>query len=177
MCIRDSTNIVLPEPVEELADVHASTSSARTIIDNEVNIVDSPNLEEITLSAHVSKGTYIRSLARDIARSLGSVGHVSMLRRTKAGPFSLNDAISLDKLNEIGKGAPLKDIILPMEAALDDTPAMTFSSEQAKAIQQGRVLSGVAGAGLHLARDENDIPLALVDIADGDVRVVRGFNI
>ena len=51
--------------------------------------------ESITLTAHVSKGTYIRSLARDIARALGTVGHVTMLRRTKAGPFTLDNAISL----------------------------------------------------------------------------------
>ncbi|MGQ3065773.1 MAG: tRNA pseudouridine(55) synthase TruB, partial [Sphingopyxis sp.] len=52
-------------------------------------------LDEITLTAHVSKGTYIRSLARDIAQAVGTVGHVTMLRRTKAGPFDLEQAISL----------------------------------------------------------------------------------
>ncbi len=137
---------------------------------------DAEQISQITLCAHVSKGTYIRSLARDIAYVLGSVGHVVMLRRIKAGPFSLKHTISLDKLDEIGKGAPLKDIILPMEAALDDTPALYLSSEQAKAIQQGRVLSGVAGDGLHLAW-ENEIPIALVEISHGDVRIIRGFNI
>ena len=50
-------------------------------------------VEEITLSAHVSKGTYIRSLARDIAQALGTVGHVTYLRRIKAGPFGLDSAI------------------------------------------------------------------------------------
>ncbi|HEV7234481.1 MAG TPA: tRNA pseudouridine(55) synthase TruB, partial [Sphingorhabdus sp.] len=55
--------------------------------------------DELTLSADVSKGTYIRSLARDFALALGTVGHVTMLRRTRAGPFDLKQAISLDKLN------------------------------------------------------------------------------
>ncbi len=138
---------------------------------------DEQKLSQITLRAHVSKGTYIRSLARDIARNVGTVGHVTMLRRTKAGPFSLKHAISLDKLNEIGQGAPLKDIILPMEAALDDTPALVLSPEQAKAIQQGRVLTGIAGDnGHYLAKDENDVPLALVDLSNTEIRVIRGFN-
>ncbi len=53
----------------------------------------------------MSKGTYIRSLARDIALALGTVGHVSMLRRTKAGPFRLEQAIALDKFEAIGAGA------------------------------------------------------------------------
>ncbi|MEH6663127.1 MAG: tRNA pseudouridine(55) synthase TruB, partial [Parasphingorhabdus sp.] len=86
-------------------------------------VQDDEPLAEITLTATVSKGTYIRSLARDIARALGTVGHVTMLRRTKAGPFTLKQAISLDKLNEIGKGADITDYLLPLEAGLDDIPA------------------------------------------------------
>jgi len=54
--------------------------------------------DEVTFSATVSKGTYIRSLARDIAHALNTVGHVTKLRRTRAGPFSLETAISLDFL-------------------------------------------------------------------------------
>ena len=77
----------------------------------------------ITLTAHVSKGTYIRSLARDIAYALGTVGHVTMLRRTNAGPFTLAHAISLDILFEKSKARALEDITLPIRTALDDIPA------------------------------------------------------
>lgn len=158
-------------------DVEMKTRGVTIYSLSVVGEVEDGPLEQITLCAHVSKGTYIRSLARDIAHGLGSVGHVNMLRRTKAGPFSLSHAISLDKLNEIGQGAPLKDIILPMEAALDDTPALILSPEQAKAIQQGRVLTGIAGDnGHYLAKDEHNVPLALVDLLDEEVRVARGFN-
>ncbi|MFM5947846.1 MAG: tRNA pseudouridine(55) synthase TruB, partial [Novosphingobium sp.] len=87
--------------------------------------------DQVTLLAHVSKGTYIRSLARDIAHALGTVGHVTMLRRTKAGPFTLEQAISLDKLNEVGKGAPLENVLLPLEAGLVDIPALNLGPEQA----------------------------------------------
>lgn len=169
---------VRPVLVEGRDNVYALTQLARE------ELIDGDDiLESITLSAHVSKGTYIRSLARDIARAVGTVGHVTMLRRTKAGPFTLRDAISLDKLNEIGQGAALRDIILPMETALDDTPALFFTPEQAKAIQQGRVLTGIEGAdgrysnGQYLARDNNNIPLALVDLQNGTIKVIRGFNI
>ena len=134
--------------------------------------------DSITLSAHVSKGTYIRSLARDVACALGTVGHVTMLRRTKAGPFELEQAISLDKLNEIGKGAPAKDIILPLEAGLVDIPALDLSPDAAKAIHQGRVLTGVATKdGLYWARDAEMRALALVEQIDGELRAVRGFNL
>lgn len=132
---------------------------------------------QITLSAHVSKGTYIRSLARDIALALGSVGHVTMLRRTKAGPFTLAPAISLDKLGECGKGRSLEDIILPLEAGLDDIPALDLTPGQARLIRQGQVLDGIsANDGLHCARLET-VPVALVEVSDRVVRVVRGFNL
>src|SRR3546814_3056257 len=73
-------------------------------------------VHEITLIARVSKGTYIRSLARDIARVLGTVGSVTLLRRTKAGPFILSQAISLDKLGELAKARALEQALLPLRS-------------------------------------------------------------
>ncbi|MFC3174156.1 tRNA pseudouridine(55) synthase TruB [Novosphingobium bradum] len=134
-------------------------------------------LGEVTLEVHVSKGTYIRSLARDIARALGTVGHVTMLRRLKAGPFGIDQAISLDKLNEIGKGAPLEQVLLPLEKGLVDIPALDLSPEQARAVRQGRVLTGVPFPdGLCWTR-EGHVPVALVELSGGDLKVVRGFNL
>ncbi|MDB5687850.1 MAG: tRNA pseudouridine synthase [Rhizorhabdus sp.] len=133
-------------------------------------------LESITLSARVSKGTYIRSLARDIALAAGTVGHVTMLRRTKAGPFTLGGAISLDKLDELAKGQRLEDVILPLTAGLDDIPALAVTPDQAKALREGRRVIGIAATtGLHLAID-GDIPVALVEAVDREIKVVRGFN-
>jgi|TARA_R100000049_G_C1954396_1_gene105984 tRNA pseudouridine55 synthase len=132
--------------------------------------------ESVTLEATVSKGTYIRSLARDIALALGTRGHVTYLRRTRAGPFAEEQAISLDKLNEIGNGARLEDLILPIEAGLDDIPALSLDPEQAQAARQGRVISGLPHAnGLYFAKSEN-VPVALVEIEGGTMRIVRGFN-
>jgi tRNA pseudouridine55 synthase len=139
--------------------------------------VEAADAESATLIAHVSKGTYIRSLARDIARALGTVGHVTMLRRLKAGPFGLDRAISLDNLNEVGKGAPLENVLLPLEAGLVDIPALNLDPEQARAVRQGRVLTGLPhGDGVYWARLE-DTPVALVELSGGNVRVVRGFNL
>ena len=135
-------------------------------------------LTEITLTAHVSKGTYIRSLARDIAHAVGSVGHVTMLRRTKAGPFALEQAISLDKLNAFGQGAAQSEIFLPLEAGLVDIPALNLSPEAAGAIRQGRVWTGVAtDDGLYWGRDSEMRPVALIEVLAGTLKVVRGFNL
>ena len=134
-------------------------------------------LEEVTLTAHVSKGTYIRSLARDIALALGTVGHVAMLRRLKAGPFTLVDSISLDKLTELGHGRALEDKLLPLRVGLDDIPALSLTPDQAGLLRQGRVLIGIAADdGLHFATSD-DVPVALVEVLDREVRVVRGFNL
>ncbi|RIV75409.1 tRNA pseudouridine(55) synthase TruB [Pelagerythrobacter aerophilus] len=133
--------------------------------------------DSITLVAHVSKGTYIRSLARDIARALGAVGHVTYLRRIKAGPFVQDQAISLDTLNEIGKGARLEDHLLPLEAGLDGIPAHQLDPESAQAVRQGRVLSGMPHPdGLLLAK-AGTVPVALMEVTAGTAKVVRGFNI
>src|SRR3546814_5064615 len=66
-----------------------------------------------------------------------------MLRRTQAGPFALEQAISLDKLNAFGQGAAQSEIFLPLEAGLVDIPALNLSPEAAGAIRQGRVWTGV----------------------------------
>jgi len=134
-------------------------------------------LDAVTLSARVSKGTYIRSLARDIAHAVETVGHVTMLRRTKAGPFTLESAISLDKLEESAKGHALEDILLPLTAGLDDIPALPVTPDQARALREGRKLIGIAKhQGLHLAIS-GSVPVALVEVSGPEIRVVRGFNI
>jgi tRNA pseudouridine55 synthase len=130
-----------------------------------------------TLRARVSKGTYIRSLARDIAHALDSVGHVTMLHRSKAGPFTLERAISLDKLGEAAKARTLEEHLLPLTAGLDDIPALPVTPDQAGALRQGRKLIGIAAQpGLHLATD-NDVPVALVELDGDELRVLRGFNL
>lgn len=133
--------------------------------------------DKATLAARVSKGTYIRSLARDIAHALDTVGHVTMLRRTKAGPFTLEGAISLDKLAESAKARSLEEHLLPLTAGLDDIPALPVDPDQAGALRQGRKLIGIAAQpGLHLATDQN-VPVALVELSGDELRVVRGFNL
>jgi tRNA pseudouridine55 synthase len=142
-----------------------------------LNQVQRDGLEEITLTATVSKGTYIRSLARDIAHALGTVGHVAMLRRTRAGPFSLEQAISLDFLEEAAKARQLTRAVVPLLAALDDIPALPVTPDQARLLRHGQRLAGFpAKPGLQLAT-EGTIPVALVEASADGLKVVRGFNL
>jgi tRNA pseudouridine55 synthase len=139
--------------------------------------VSAETSEEVILSAEVSKGTYVRSLARDIAHALGTVGHVTYLRRTRAGPFSLASAISLDFLEEAAKARALTRTVLPLTAALDDIPALPVTPDQAQLLRHGQKLAGFpAKPGLQLATSE-ETPVALVEAAADGLKVVRGFNL
>ena len=153
--------------------IHALTPHPTRLLHDGVEA----GLEAVTLTAHVSKGTYIRSLARDIALALGTVGHVTMLRRVKAGPFDLLSAISLDKLDELAKASALEDVLLPLRVALDDIPALSLTPDQAGALRQGRILAGIAADDGQYFAELDAVPVALVEVEDGDVRVVRGFNL
>jgi len=149
---------------------------ARRVTVQELKLLSTDG-ESATLSATVSKGTYIRSLARDIACALGTVGHVSYLRRARAGPFGLETAISLDFLEEAAKARDLTRAVLPLEAALDDIPALPVTPGQAELLRHGQRLAGFpAKPGLQLAI-EGSRPVALVEAAADGLKVVRGFNL
>jgi tRNA pseudouridine55 synthase len=99
-----------------------------------------------------------------------------MLRRVKAGPFTLESAISLDKLDEAARGGGFGGLMLPLTAGLDDIPALAVSPDDALALRQGKVLVGKPHTGLMLAM-EGDTPVALVEASGPEIRVVRGFNL
>jgi len=154
--------------------------ASRNVTIHSLAVVGDPGpnpLEAVTLAASVSKGTYIRSLARDAALMLGTVGHVTMLRRTRAGPFGLTQAVSLDRLAEFGQGRRLEDLILPLRTGLDDIPAFALTPDQAGSLRQGRVLVGIAADdGPHMATLDG-VPVALVEVLARTMRVTRGFNL
>ncbi len=148
--------------------------ASRELVIHDLALLDA-DVDSATFDVTCSKGTYVRSLARDLALALGTVGHVSMLRRTRAGPFGLDDAITLDKLAAFAQDS-LEQAVLPLTAGLDDIPAFAVSPEAALALRQGRALPGhPAFHGLYLATD-GPVPVALVDITSVAIRVVRGFN-
>ncbi|MEN8008033.1 MAG: tRNA pseudouridine(55) synthase TruB [Candidatus Krumholzibacteriota bacterium] len=90
---------------------------------------------EVELEVSCSSGTYIRSLARDLARAAGSEGHIHSLRRLEVGPFKVADAASgvMEK-----DGDDLAASLLRLSAALPHVPAVTFDATEAAAIRQGQ---------------------------------------
>lgn len=90
------------------------------------------------------KGTYVRSLARDICEALGAEGHVSRLRRTRVGPFDLSRSLTLDALEQMCEVARAEEGLLPLSTALDDIPVLAVTDPQQTALRQGRAIAAVS---------------------------------
>src|SRR4029078_12351738 len=84
-----------------------------------------------------------------LAPRLGPGGHVAYLRRTRAGPFSLEQSVSLDFLGELAKARQLTRAVLPLERALYDIPALPVTSRQAELLRHGQRLAGIPAPGSH----------------------------
>lgn len=147
-------------------------------IEMKSRIVDIKSLEILELRdddadfrVTCGKGTYVRSLARDIAIALGTYGHITMLRRERVGYFSLENTISLDFLAEIDDKATLEKYVLPLETPLDDIPALPILEKEALHIRNGQKLAftskpdydRLVSAGL----DENKEPITALAVLNG----------
>jgi tRNA pseudouridine55 synthase len=141
------------------------------------------------LEVQCGKGVYIRSLARDLGRVLGTRGHVSRIRRLAAGPFGEADAISLDHLDALRHSAPPSGYLLPIETALDDIPALALTETQAEHLRHGRPVRVRGPGGLRFV-DTDDLEqdltvcamagdrlVALVRLDGDELRPVRVMNL
>jgi len=121
--------------------------AARAIEIHGLLLTARPDADHAGFAVDCGKGTYVRSLARDIARALGTLGHVVMLRRTRVGPFGLDRAVTMagvenlvEKHPELLHTSPPDGILLPVVTALDDIPALAVTAEEALALRQGRAI-------------------------------------
>jgi tRNA pseudouridine55 synthase len=128
-------------------------------------LVARPDADTAVFVVESGKGVYMRSLARDLARALGTVGHVAALRRRRVGPFTEAQAVSLDKLLALGQDASALSLVLPVETALADIPALALTGEEAARLANGQALSLVP----FLSRMPQD-----ADPDGGLVRVMAG---
>jgi tRNA pseudouridine55 synthase len=120
----------------------APVMEARPARVDRFELIGRPDADTAEFEVQSGKGVYMRSLARDIARACGSLGHISVLRRTRVGPFSEEQAISLDKLQP-GEDTPpaSPDLLLPVATALADIPALALTQAEASALQHGQAIS------------------------------------
>ena len=162
---------------------------ARTVYIESVELVETPDPDHAVLEVHCGKGVYIRSLARDLARSLGTFGHVCQIRRLAAGPFDEKNAISLDHLEALRHSAPPSGYLLPVETALDDIPALALTESQAEHLRHGRPVRVRGPGGLCFVDTDNleqdltvcamagDQLVALVRLDGDEIFPVRVLNL
>ncbi len=101
-----------------------------------------PDADTAVFRVESGKGVYMRSLARDLARACGTLGHIATLRRMRVGPFHEKDAIPLDKLLAVGDiPPPSPDLLLPVATALADIPALALSEAETARLMHGQALS------------------------------------
>ncbi|MCK5089017.1 MAG: tRNA pseudouridine(55) synthase TruB [Hyphomicrobium sp.] len=154
----------------------------RVVVVEDLRLVEMPNAAEVVFEAECGKGTYVRALARDMGRALGCFGHVIALRRTKVGPFVEAAAVSLDVLTAAAQAGEeaLTAHLQPVEAALNDIPAVGVSPSDAACLAKGQavlirgrdapVMSGAA-----FAHFKGRI-LALGELEKGSFHPKRVFN-
>ena len=157
----------------------------RLVLIEELRLLDSSDPEHADFEVVCGKGTYIRALARDIGRKLGCLGHLSLLRRTQVGPFTENDMISLESLEELShkpdRDEALQGVLRSIVTVLDGIPALAVMDGQAAQLRQGqKVLLRGANAPINceavLVTHEGR-PLGICEIAQGSLKTTRLFNL
>ena len=111
---------------------------ARTVIIHDASVTAAPDPDQVEITIRCGKGTYVRSLVRDLAGALGACGHVSALRRLQVGPFRAEDSIALELLEDLVHRGARQEALLPVETALDDIPELAVTDEDAFRLKQGR---------------------------------------
>jgi len=124
------------------------------------------------LRVECSKGTYIRALAEDVGRALGTCAHLSGLRRTASGAFVIGDGITLDALEALDIGA--RDALLrPIDAPLGAMPRLELTTGDATALFQGRALPRATQAAGRYRAYCADRFIGIVEIDEGRARPLR----
>ena len=152
----------------------------RQVMIDRLELVSRPDADHADFVVGCGKGTYIRSLGRDLAQALGTVGHLSALRRTAVGPFREESAISLPKLEALGHIPPLLGVLVPVATALDDIPALALTGTQADRLRHGQpvLLTRDAPPSGTLIRAETGSKLVALVRSDGvALQPVRVFNL
>ncbi len=148
--------------------------------------------DKALFSVDCGKGTYIRSLARDIAIKLGTRAYIKTLRRERVGSFHIKDAISLDNLEQMDYLSARNEALLPLQSVLDDIPALVLKQDEAVKLKNGQALAfvsrgdflrltqsglGEKGSVRHALAVFESTPVAIIEASGARIKPVRVFNI
>jgi tRNA pseudouridine55 synthase len=158
----------------------------RRVTIEEFRLIEVPDPDHAVFEVRSGKGVYMRALARDLARALGTLGHVANLRRLAVGPFVEKDAISLDCLADLVHSARLAEALRPVATVLDDIPALALTEPEARRLRQGQPVAALPVAsrspkadivpGARVRAMMGGRLVALAEVHGGEIRPVRVIN-
>ena len=161
--------------------------SARDILIESFTLAEIIDPDHAAFLVTSGKGAYMRALARDLAIAVGTVGHISALRRMRVGPFQESNAISLDSIQALAHSPAAFEHLLPVETALDGIPAMPLTDDEANRLRRGQTVPvfrasdrdrlGGLREGDTLCAISSGIPVAISRIQGGCVCPVRVLNL
>jgi tRNA pseudouridine55 synthase len=134
--------------------------------------VEGPSVLDVDVEVECSSGTYVRALARDLGASLGVGGHLTALRRTRVGPFTLEHARTLDELAQLDDPVLL---LLP-DAVRAAMPVREIGADEATALSYGKFLAVAGIEGVHGAIDPAGVVVALLREDESHARPVLVFE-
>jgi len=158
----------------------------REVTIHRLDLLETPDPDHAVFVTECGKGTYVRALARDLGRALGVLGHVCALRRSRVGAFGDGDMIPLEQLDSLchraaaGEGN-LADLLLPVETALDDIPALAVSPADAARLNRGQAVllrgrdAAVVRGAVQVASSGRLVAIAEAD--RGEIVPKRVFNL
>lgn len=154
--------------------------AARPLWVERLEMLGRPDADHVDLEMVCGKGGYVRSIARDLGRALGCLGHVAWLRREWSGPFNASDGVSLEEIDRLAKSPEIDALLLPLELGLADLPELPCTPEGAVRLKNGNpgmVFSSTAQYGDEAWASYQGRPVAVGIYKAGELHPSRVFNL
>jgi tRNA pseudouridine55 synthase len=154
--------------------------AARPLWVERLEVIGRPDADHVDLEMVCGKGGYVRSIARDLGRALGCLGHVAWLRREWSGPFNAGEGVSLEEIDRLAKSPEIDALLLPLELGLADLPELPCTPEGAVRLKNGNpgmVLTSTAQYGDEAWASYMGRPVAVGIYKAGELHPSRVFNL
>lgn len=154
--------------------------AARPLWVERLEMIGRPDADHVDLEMVCGKGGYVRSIARDLGRALGCLGHVAWLRREWSGPFNASEGVSLEEIDRLAKSPEIDALLLPLELGLADLPELPCTPEGAVRLKNGNpgmVFSSTAQYGDEAWASYQGRPVAVGIYKAGELHPSRVFNL
>lgn len=153
---------------------------ARPLRVERLEVLARPDADHVELEMVCGKGGYVRSIARDLGRALGCLGHVQWLRREWSGPFQARDGLSMDEIEQMAKSEALDAYLKPLELGLAGLPELPATPEGAVRLRNGNpgmVMTSTAQYGDEAWASYQGKPVAVGIYKAGELHPSRVFNL